>query len=88
MALQVVMMWRKYSRPPSASLRRAVSSFRSWPAQKAGPLAASTTARTRLSAASSVQAAASAFKQVFRQAVAGARPVERHNGDLAVALAA
>src|SRR6185369_17642937 len=53
-------MYRKYARPPSGSLRRLVSSLRSWPAQKAGPLAAITTARTALSAAISVKALDSA----------------------------
>src|SRR5581483_666026 len=43
----------------SVSLRRAANSLRSWPAQKAGPLAQSTTARTALSLAISVNAAES-----------------------------
>src|ERR1700730_2350622 len=56
MALQICMMCWVSPRPPSASLRCAVSSLRSWPAEKTGPRAASTTARTAFSSAMSARA--------------------------------
>jgi hypothetical protein len=56
-ALQAVIISAKKARPRSGSARRAVSSFMSWPAEKAGPLAAITTPRTVLSSRISLSSA-------------------------------
>src|SRR5262245_19953550 len=48
------------ARPPSACLRRSVSSLRSWPAENTGPSAAKTTARTASSPSAASIAACSA----------------------------
>ena len=59
----------------------AVSSLRSWPAQNAGPLAASTTARTLASSAMAVECVAKRRQQRLGQAVARRRAVEHQHGD-------
>ena len=70
--------------PPSASARCAVISFRSWPAEKAGPSAAMHHAADGVSAATVSSAACSVGHHGAREAVARRRPVEGEDRDRAL----
>ncbi len=89
----------KKPRPPSASVRRAVSSRRSCPEQNAGPSAAMTTARTEVSrpsaASASVSAVRSSSDKLLREAgrlrmshATASSVSRRRTGSLGIVLAA
>ncbi len=86
-ALQAFMISAKQARPRSASLRRAVSSFMSWPAEKAEAVGGEHDGADALVVADLVQRAVQLGDHAFRQAVARRRAVEREYRDTADGLA-